>query len=185
MSHKQILAQLLPLELSGDNDTDLAVEGTILDRAMDSADSLLGEMFPYSSSRLLMAWERVTGIIPLVDEPVQRRRDKVIRQLRTLGDIKKPYFEALLASLGYSMTIQEYIPSMSGWTGAGDELIPDGIPEILFMWNCHIHNKSVYRFRSGMSAAGERLTWWVPDTAIEDLLTELRPAHVALIFSYS
>lgn len=184
MSHSDVLQLLFPLDLDGVFAGDLAVEGASLDTAMTSADSLLTEMLPNRAYILLSDWERVTGIVPKADEPLQSRRDRVVRKLRELGDVKKPYYETLARSLGYEIYIQEYIPTMVGWVCAGDELITNDDPAILFIWNAHIFGQSIYYFHAGSSTAGERLAWWRAAEELESVLDELRPAHVEFIFAY-
>lgn len=183
MSHKDVLKQLMPLDAGSVFTADLEREGVLLDAAQDSAEGLLAETLPTGSYAVLGNWERLTGVASAVDSPLQSRREKVVRRLRELGDIKKPYFEALAASYGYQIYIQEYLPTMSGWAGAGDELIPDD-PAVLFVWNAHILGQGLYPFRAGQSAAGESLLWWRPAEELEALLNDLRPAHVLFIFSY-
>ncbi|MRR56971.1 MAG: DUF2313 domain-containing protein [Deltaproteobacteria bacterium] len=184
MSHSDALQLLFPVDLGGVFAGDIRVEGSSLDAARMSADSLLEEMLPNRAYILLADWERVVGIVPGADEPLQARRDRVVKKLRELGDVKKPYYQALAESLGYSIYIQEYIPTMCGWAGAGDELIPPDDPAVLFVWNCHVFGQSVYHFHAGQSCSGERLTWWRPAEELEAVLEDLRPAHVELQFSY-
>lgn len=182
--HSEALQLLFPLDLGGVFEGDIRVEGNSLDAVRISAESLLEEMLPNRAYILLADWERVVGIVPGADEPLQARRDRVVKKLRELGDVKKPYYQALAESLGYSIYIQEYIPTMCGWVCAGDELITNDDPAILFVWNAHIFNQSVYWFHAGQSCAGERLAWWRPAEELETTLEDLRPAHVTFIFSY-
>lgn len=184
MSHSDVLELLFPLDLGGVFAGDLAVEGNCLDGVRDIGESLLDEMLPNRAYILLPDWERVVGIVPGADEPLQARRDRVLKKLRELGDVKKPYYQGLAESLGYSIYIEEYLPTMSGWVCAGDELITQNEPAVLFIWNCHVFGQSVYHFHAGQSVGGERLTWWRPAEELEAVLEDLRPAHVELTFSY-
>lgn len=184
MSHSDTLKLLIPLALGGTFSADLDLEGQALDAAQAAADILLDQTLPPSAHVMLADWERLTGMAPGPDEPVQSRRDKVIRKLQELGNIKKPYYVALAAALGYQIYIEEYIPTMAGWVEAGDELMIQDDERILFIWNAHIFNQSVYHFTAGQSLSGERLTWWRPATALENILDDLRPAHVQFVFSY-
>lgn len=182
--HKDALALLFPLELGGVFQGDIAVEGASLDAAQESAERLLQEMFPDTAVELLPDWERVCGLVPKDGEPLQFRRDRVVRKLRELGDIKKPYFELLCATLGYEVHIEEYLPTMAEWAGAGDELIVHDDPAVLFVWTFHVFNQQVHYFRAGQSLAGDRLSWWIPAGDLEEILQDLRPAHVRFDFSY-
>lgn len=184
MSHSDVLKLLIPLEVSGDYAADLALEGKVLDAGQTSADILLDETLPTTAYALLVEWEKLTATSPETGEPLISRRARVTRKLQELGDIKKPYFVGLALTLGYQIYIQEYLPTMADWAEAGDELIVPDDERILFIWNVHIFNQSVYHFHAGQSAAGERLTWWKPAAELESVMDELRPAHVHLIFSY-
>jgi len=184
VSHKDTLKALIPLDLGDTFAADVEQEGITLDSAQEIGGTLLDEMLPSKAYNLLAAWERVTGMAPAANEPIQSRRDRVARKLQQLGNIKKPYYEGLALALGYNIHIQEYLPTMPGWVGAGDELITDDDPAILFIWNAHIFNQSVYHFTAGQSMAGEYLSWWRPALELENLLDELCPAHVQFLFSY-
>lgn len=184
LRHKDALTLLFPLELGGVFHGDTAVEGASLDATADSAERLLSEMFPDTAVELLPDWERVCGVYPQEGDPLQFRRDRVVRKLRELGDIKKPYFEMLAATLGYQIHIEEYIPTMAEWAGAGDELIVPDDPAVLFVWNFHILNQEIHYFRAGQSLAGDHLSWWNPADELEGILQDLRPAHVRFDFTY-
>jgi uncharacterized protein YmfQ (DUF2313 family) len=183
MLHSDVLKLLMPLDIAGIFSADAAVEGGALDAALASADVLLQEMFPAGSYQLLAEWERVVGVVPGLDDLVQIRQQRVVRKLRELGDIKKPYYVTLAASLGYEIHIQEYLPPMAGWMCAGDEVLPVDDPTVLFVWNIHIANQPVSYFQVGTSAMGERLCDWQDATELLALLEELRPAHVLFLYS--
>lgn len=182
--HEEALNLLFPLELKGVHGRDMAVEGASLDDAAGSAARLLLEVFPETSYELLPDWERVCGVAHREDEPPEARRERVLRKLRELGDVKKPYYELLAASMGYDVHIEEYIPTMAEWACAGDELIVPDDPAVLFVWNFHVMNQEIRYFRAGVSAAGDRLSWWRVSDELEEVLQDLRPAHVRFIFSY-
>lgn len=182
--HKDALALLFPLDLGGAFAGDTAVEGASLDAAGESAERLLLEMFPDTAFELLPDWERVCGVSPGEEDPLQTRRDRVVRRLRELGDIKKPYYEMLAAAMGYQVHIEEYLPTMAEWACAGDELIVPDDPAVLFVWNCHVLNQPIHYFRAGQSAAGDRLSWWDLADNLEVVLQDLRPAHVWFVFTY-
>jgi uncharacterized protein YmfQ (DUF2313 family) len=182
MLHKDTLKLLFPIELQGSFEKDIELEGKQLDNAQARAEQLLREMFPDNAYELLPDWERVCGLTPASDETLQMRINKVIRRLRELGGLSRAYFINLAASLGYTITIEELRPFMAGWGSAGDTLY---IYESLWIWRVKISGQALYYFRAGQSAAGERLLWWPAQTALEDLLKELKPAHTYVIFDYS
>jgi uncharacterized protein YmfQ (DUF2313 family) len=87
----------------------------------------------------------------------------------------------LATALGYEVEIIEPVPFMAGWGAAGDEIFD---PSVNYQWGLIIHNQPVYLFLAGESAAGEPLSWWRPQTALESLFVELKPAHTYVYFSY-
>lgn len=182
MSHKNALKLLFPLELSGDFDADIEIEGKHLDEVQSRAEDLLNEMFPDQSFELLTDWERVCGLIPGAEDTLQLRRDRVIRKLRERGGLSREYFIALAADLGYTVTIEELQPFTCGINRCGDRLF---VEEIRFVWRVAVSGQSVYYFRTGQSSAGERLVWWNAVQELEDLFNDLKPAHTFIIFDYS
>ena len=182
MLHKNVLKLLFPIELTGDFEKDIELEGEHLDAAQTRAEELLKEMFPDQSYELLPGWERVCGLTPGSDDTLQLRREMVIKKLRELGGLSRPYFIQLAASLGYTITIEELRPFMAGIGRAGDALY---IEAVIWIWRVKIAGQSLYYFKAGQSTAGERLLWWPVQTALENILNELKPAHTFIIFDYS
>lgn len=182
MLHKNALKLLFPIALQGDFEKDIELEGKHIDNAQSRAEQLLKEMFPDGAYELLHAWERVCGLVPGADDPLLLRRDRVIKKLREFGGLSRAYFIGLAASLGYTITIEELMPFMAGWGRAGDTLY---IYESLWIWRVKVSGQALYYFRAGQSAAGERLLWWPVQSALENILTELKPAHTFVIFDYS
>ena len=180
-TNKHTLQLLFPLELGGDFATDLELEAKHLDEAQASGDALLKEMSPATTEKLLTSWERVLAITPGADEPLQSRRDKVVRKIRERGGLSIPYFQRLAESLGYEVEIVEPVPFMAGWGCASDELFDENI---IYQWGLTIYNQPVYEFRAGESTAGESLLWWDSQTNLENIFKELKPAHTFVYFSY-
>ncbi|MDR3631549.1 MAG: DUF2313 domain-containing protein [Desulfocapsaceae bacterium] len=180
-SNKDALSLLFPLELTGDHEADLQIDADSLDRAQASAEVLLAEVFADQAAVLLTDWERVVGIMPGPDDPLQFRRDQVVRKIRDRGGLSVSYFLSLAQALGYEVQIIEPVPFMAGWGGAGDTIYSSTIDS---QWGVEIANQPVYNFRAGESAAGEPLTWWNSQTFLEDLFQELKPAHTYVYFVY-
>jgi uncharacterized protein YmfQ (DUF2313 family) len=159
---------------------DLGVDGRSLDAAQASAENLLAEMFPDTAVMLLPAWERICGITPPPGATVQSRRVAVLTKLRsTPGDIKRPYFIALAAAMGYTITIKSLVPFMSGWGRSGDAAYIALAP---YIWIVTVVGTPVYYFRAGQSASGEPLCSWPEGTDLQDLLNDLKPADVFMVF---
>lgn len=181
MGHSETLRLLFPAEIVGVFDDDLLLEGKQLDMAQDSAEILLSEMYPDRAYDLLPDWERVCGLSPQADAPLQSRRDAVLRKLRERGGLSRAYFIDLAASFGWVITIDELSAFMAGWNRAGDPVYLEGVR---WIWQINVFSGSVYSFRSGLSVAGERLAWWVENDVLEALFEDLKPAHTAVFFRY-
>lgn len=175
------LRLLFPVELGGDHDADLTLDARGLDTAQANAEILLAEMFPDQAAVLLVDWERVVGITPGMDEPLQLRREAIVRKIRDRGGLSVAYFASLAASMGYVVNIAEPLPFMAGWGAAGDELFSD---VVVYQWGLEIHNQPIYEFRAGESTAGEMLSWWNQQAWLEEVFRELKPAHTFVYFSY-
>lgn len=181
MNHADALTLLMPVELAGVFAQDTALEGAVLDEAEASAARLLREMFPDRADALLPDWERVCGLTPGETDPLQARRDAVLQLLRSIGGLSGEYFIDIAATFGWTISIDELKPFMAGCGRAGDSLYEESA---CFIWRVNVSGNAVYRFRSGVSAAGEMLTWWIPYADLETLLNELKPAHTYVFFNY-
>ena len=186
MSYDERLRQLITLPLGGDHETDLLVEGAALD-AVDAEITALGaELFPDTTDRLIAEWERIYQIVPPTGATLASRRLALIGKYQEIGDIKRPYFVALAAAMGYTIRIDDYTEAQAGWLCAGDDLYEEP-------W--------VY-LSAGVGLAGDTLAsedvilpwiWEVvviavpeilPSPTLEAVLTDLRPPHYQLNFTY-
>ena len=64
MSYEAVLRQLLPLELDGVFDQDLAVEGQQLDAVDATIAGLRGDVFPDTANEMIAAWEALYLVTP-------------------------------------------------------------------------------------------------------------------------
>ncbi|WP_051554249.1 putative phage tail protein [Desulfobulbus elongatus] len=183
MSLRATLQYLMPIELGGNHQLDLSHDARMLDAAMKTGESLLSEMFADSAAILLTTWERVYGLTAAAgfEEPLQMRRDRVTKTIRARGGLSIPYFINLAAGMGYAISIEEPIPSMTGWLCAGGELMSG---EVLWQWGANVGGMNIYSFRAGNSSVGERLSWWPGYAELEAVFAELRPAHTFVYFNY-
>lgn len=179
--NEDILRLLFPVELGGDHDADLALDAKHLDTAQASGETLLAEMFPDTTNQLLVDWERVLGITPGVDDPLQYRRDRVVQKIREKGGLSIPYFTRLAEALGYVVEIVEPVPFMSDWGCADDELFDE---TVVYQWGLTIYNQPIYEFCADTSCADELLLWFNEQTVLEELFRQLKPAHTYVYFSY-
>lgn len=167
MSHKAALQRLIPVELGGVFDDDLTVEGMELDLVQGDIETerqaIISDM---------------TTLLPPTDD---RMKLTPVR-----WDIKKPFYVALAANMGYAIRINDYAPTMEGWLCTGDTLMEEP-------WGY---------FTAGISMSGDCLAqeivvspWvWdvvidavpdpVPTPNLDTVMNNLKPAHILLHFVY-
>lgn len=142
------------------------------------------EANPSTSNELLTDWERIAGLPDkcsgALEQTIQGRRKALLTKLTSTGGQSSAYFIELAASLGYTVTIEEFRPFRAGWSSAGDALTNG---DWVFTWLVRAPEVTVTSFRAGLSAAGERLRTWGNDT-LECKLNQLKPAHTIAIFAY-
>jgi uncharacterized protein YmfQ (DUF2313 family) len=186
-AHADLLARLLP-PVSYDPKApglaaDLAAEGDALDRAQADADVVANGVVPsFLAVQLLTDWERVCGLTPAADATIQQRMAAVIAKVNETGGLSIPYFTQLAESLGYTITIVEPQPFRVDENRIGDTIY---IEDIIFVWQVVVAgapNLSYY-FRVGQSAVGERLLSF-SDPVLEQVFTDLKPAHTFVYFAY-
>lgn len=186
------LQALLPLGPAWPRDPDTEMSRTLLGTAEEwaridaRAADLLREFNPGTAVELLPEWESEYGITPPAGATLEARQAAVAGKFMATGDIKKPYFVALAASMGYTIRIDDYTESMAGWQCTGDELLDEP-------W--------AY-FSAGIGAAGDTLAFedvvlpWIwevvvtavpvnpPTPDLETVLQDLKPGHIQLNFTY-
>ncbi|WPU22555.1 YmfQ family protein [Cedecea neteri] len=186
MSYYTLLNLLLPKVSYSPNQpvltASLQAEANMFDQVDNSANLVKGGVTPYMAMNLLADWERVLGITSVATASYQQRQQRVLAKLAETGGLSIPYFTRLASSLGYTITIDEPQPFRAGINRAGDELF---VEDIIWVWVVNVQNSNtlVYRFRSGNSAAGERLTSF-GDPVIEEVFEDLKPAHTFCYFAY-
>lgn len=155
-----------------------------LARVDGRGESLPIEANPASTNELLSDWERVAGLpdkcAGVLEETLQGRRNALLTKLASTGGQSAAYFIGLAASLGYTVTIEQFKPFRAGMSVAGDPLTNG---PWVFTWLVRAPGVTITEFRAGLSAAGERLRTWGNDT-LECKLNQLKPAHTIALFAY-
>ena len=182
MNHADVLKLLCPVNIEGDFAADAAIEGLHLDTSAESATGLVNEIYPDQAYETLTSWERIYILIPTDDATIQSRRDAVIQAIRARGGLSRAYFIALAAIHGWTITIDEFFPSMTGWSRFGDYLMGE---EYKWLWRINASSRAIYQARAGVTAAGERLLWWLPDIDLENFFNRMKPAHTVVVFNYT
>lgn len=150
------------------------------------ADNLLVDAFPCSPVELLTEWEKTLGLPDLCIgelETAQQRQAAVCTKFAARGGQSIAYFVHLAETLGYQITITQFVPFRAGYNRAGDRCYG---ADWAFLWKVNVEaiaNQTITYFRAGQSHAGEPLEAW-GDAALECLIRESAPAHTIVIFAY-
>jgi uncharacterized protein YmfQ (DUF2313 family) len=120
MKHAELLKRLLPPVAYDPNapliSAELEAEGAALDAANSSADLLLVESDPRTTSQLLPDFERVLGLPDSccgtdAASTIGQRRARVVEKSYAKGGQSRPFFINLAARLGYNdVSISEFRP---------------------------------------------------------------------------
>lgn len=185
MLHKDALTLLNPVAAVVEP-LDHELDGAALDAVEAAGAILLEEFYPSGSTSLLAEWEALFGLVPAPGALLADRRLQVVSWLRYRSDIKKPHFIALAASLGYTIIINDYAEPVIGFFSIGDT----------------IQYEPWLEFNAGVSLAGDYLAqedtifpWiWevviqavpavIPSPTLEELIADLKPAHMLIHFTY-
>jgi uncharacterized protein YmfQ (DUF2313 family) len=182
MNHRDVLAQLMPVELGENHQADMALDGAALDAVAASADRLLANVFADTAIELLPSWERVLGLAPADGASTTARSAAVVAKKRERGGLSIPYFIQLAADMGYEIEIVEHHPFMTGISGIGDELM---VEHAFWHWEVTILNADdvVHPFRIGESTVGDPLLWF-DQGELEKIIEDLKPAETHVYFTY-
>jgi uncharacterized protein YmfQ (DUF2313 family) len=163
----ELLRRLLPPQSYDRNGVAITAEttayGNALDAANTSADSLLPEFDPRTTTLMLPDWERVYGLVAGTLTVAQRQAALAARRLAA-GGSSIAFFIVLAASLGYTADIS----GVQVHTVNSDVEYPLYDAPWRFVWTVHAH-----------ANAGA-----VPAAALEALINQLKPAHTCAVFTY-
>jgi uncharacterized protein YmfQ (DUF2313 family) len=149
-----------------------------------AAADLIVDAFPLTTLQLLPQWEATLGLpdpCAGVSPTIQARRAQVVAKFTGIGGQSAPYMIAYAKSLGYVITITQYVPARIGQSAAGQPLY--GVAWA-HAWRVNSALSTVNKARIGVATAGEPLASW-SNTVLQCELQEIAPAHTVLIFSYS
>jgi uncharacterized protein YmfQ (DUF2313 family) len=158
------LVAKLPEGAAFRRDADSVLRGALAAMAEEFAridtrsDEALAEAAPWESVELLPDWERLFGL-PGTGS-LSERQAAVTARLSDQGGCSRPFFIALAATLGYEITIEEYLPWRCGISSCIDPMVG---PAWMSTWTVH--------YFSGANDAG-----------LESLLVRARPAHTLVRF---
>lgn len=155
----------------------LQAEGNALDACELLADRLLDEDDPRTALLQIPAWERVLGSSALTD--TASRRTFLAAKLNEVGGQSKQYFIDLAASLGYTITIDEFSPA----TVMSDVMTMLFNTEWRFVWRVNSTANSNYRQSTVMDTVMDAFASW-GNADFEAAIREDAPAHTFVLFFY-
>ncbi len=161
----------------------LAEESHRVDVRMED---LLRERHTLTTAELLTDHELDLGI---PDECVDlatsltERRIYANAKLTYIGGQSKGYFIELADSLGYTVTITEFAPFITGVAGAGDPVHDE---EAIFNWlvTINVADPTVIYFTAGSSEAGDLLVYFFGLDILICVFEKYKPAHTHLLWAY-
>jgi uncharacterized protein YmfQ (DUF2313 family) len=162
----------------------LAVSDTFA-RVHGRAATLIEECDPRTAFELLEDWERVLGLpdacLSEIPETVSERRAAITQKYTTKGGQTKQFFIDLAATVGYTVTIDEFKVARSGRMRSGDRCY--GTPWA-YAWRVNVPAARTGGYLHAGSLAGDYLgpTGGVAD--IECVINRAAPAHTYVLFAY-
>lgn len=188
MKHSDLLKLHLPAsyDANGENiGAELVAEGAALDQAQWSADQLLLEMDPRTTTVMLPDWERVYGLPDAcivaygIQQSISERRAALVSLESMQGGQDKPFFVALAAAMGYAITIDEGAPHVTEHNTEH----PVYDEKYRYIW---IVNAPLYNIRELTSEDDTEMATAVwGNKLLECRINRFKPAHTHVIFAYS
>jgi uncharacterized protein YmfQ (DUF2313 family) len=146
---------------------------------------LLREADPQSTSELLTDWERVAGLpdpcVANSDIPqtLAQRQTALVSRLAMQGGQSPAYFIALLAAMGFAITITEIVPHT---TEHDTEHAVWGEADI-YAWYVNASLATLWELTTEDNTELATALW--SNVPLECLISRIKPAHTTVIFSYT
>jgi len=153
-----------------------------------AADLLEIETDPRFTRELLAEWERAYGLpdpcVPVVQNLTERRQ-RLAQKIAMQGGQSRAFFIGVAASLGYAITITEYVPFQFGLSSFGGSHGRFNPPGFRFCWTVHVGGGRFTRFQFGVSSFGRDPFLDIRRAEdLECIFGRLKPAHTQLFFDY-
>lgn len=153
-----------------------------------AADLLQLESDPRFTLELLGDWERAYGLpdpcVPVV-QTLTERRAALAQKIAMQGGQSRAFFFGVAASLGYAITITEYVPFQFGLSSFGGGHGRFNPPSFRFCWTVNVGNRRLTRFQFGVSSFGRDSFLDIRRSEdLECIFQRLKPAHTKLFFNY-
>lgn len=154
-------------------------------RSDADAQRLLPGAFPATATIMLTEWESTLGLPDdcAISEigGISDRQRAVVSKLISTGGLNRNYYIAVAAALGYTITISQFRPAMSGMSCCGDALNGDEWP---YTWRINAPETTINYALAGGSYCGDPLASW-GNKQLECTITKIAPSHLNIIFNYS
>lgn len=192
MSVEQYQAALLALLPKGDAwptdlDSDMAklMHGIAEEFArIDArAEDQLRESHPSSAAEMFEEWEHQYALpLPCItdEQTMVERRAALVQAYQAHGGQSRAFFIAVAAALGFTITIDEFIPMHAGCLAGA----PCNGEDWAFVFQVNAPETTTTHFTAGTSVAGEALASW-GNAMLECAIKRLVHAHRVVQFSYS
>lgn len=159
--------------------------GNSFQRSDNDAVNLITGAFPATATVMLSEWESSLGLpndcsIGEIGGISDRQRS-VVSKLISTGGLNRDYYIRVAAALGYTITITQFRPAISGMSVCGDALNGDEWP---FTWRINAPGTTIKYALSGASYCGDPLASW-GNKQLECAINKIALSHLNLIFSYS
>lgn len=159
--------------------------GSSLQRSDNDAINLIAGAFPATATVMLSEWE---SALRLPDDcaigeigGISDRQRSVVSKLISTGGLNRDYYIRVAAALGYTITITQFRPAMSGMSVCGDALNGDDWP---FTWRVNAPKTTIKYALAGAAYCGDPLASW-GNKQLECAISKIAPSHLNIIFSYS
>lgn len=154
-------------------------------RSDNDAIALLVGAFPETATIMLTEWEKTLGLpddcsIGEVDT-IAKRQAAVVSKFISTGGQSRTYFIGIARAFGYTITITQFRPAMSGMSVCGDALNGDEWP---FTWRINAPQTTIKYSLAGASYCGDPLASW-GNKQLECSINKIAPSHLNIIFNYS
>ena len=153
------------------------------ERNTSRANYLLADSFPATAYELLPEWESTLGLPDPCAGPaptIAQRRAQIIARLGGGGSVSIQSLTAFAESLGYTVTITQYVQARAGMLQAGD---PCNGYDWNFAWKITAPLASLKIATAGAMGAGDALVAW-GNSVLECEIRSISSAHTIPIFAY-
>ncbi|MDF0377705.1 putative phage tail protein [Methylophilus sp. YYY-1] len=189
MMHAELLKLLLP-PVSYDStgallDAELIAEGNALDLAESSADQILIEADPRTTTVMFSDWERVYGLPEIcvtnsgIVQSSQERRAALVAKVIMQGGQHEQFYIDLAASLGYTITITKWAPQNTEHDT--EHAVTD--EKYRFIWQVNSALNTIRELTTEDDTEMATEVWG--NTLLECTMNRFKPGHTYIIFAYT